>query len=81
MEEAEILDKALKKIKPLPSLSEKCRIEIEKGPICHDGYETFTGQRRYVMCRAFDLLGKGEVKDLGEGITEGWDEVHRKCGL
>lgn len=64
-------------------ISEKCKLVIQEGPPCPDTspYKTFTGQRRYVICRAFDLLEKGETKTFGDGIREAWKEIDRKCIL
>lgn len=47
--------------------------------ICRDFYE----QRRWVMCRAHQILKeeheKGEIADLGEAIEKAWDELREKC--
>lgn len=62
-------------------ISEKCRLTLQVGPPCEDGYKTFTGQRRYVLCRAFNLLETGKTKSFGEGIRQAWNEVDTKCTL
>ncbi len=62
-------------------VSEKCKVVLGKKPVCRNGYEVFTGQRRYVMCRAFQLLEAGEAPDLGTAIKMSWEEVHKVCGV
>ena len=47
--------------------------------ICKDFYE----QRRWVMCKAHQLLKKwkeeGKIADIGEAIHEAWTELKEKC--
>lgn len=64
-------------------LSEKCKLALEAGPPCPDTnpYKTFVGQRRFVMCNAFQQLEKGKVKSFGDGIRKSWKEIDRKCVL
>lgn len=62
-------------------ISSKCQMVIDEGPVCRNGYTVFTEQRRYAMCRAFDLLETGEADSLSEGLTEAWEEIHATCGL
>lgn len=60
-------------------VSAKCMVVLDKGPICADGFLTFIEQRRYAMCRAFELLEKSEVDSLGEGIRKAWSEIRVAC--
>jgi hypothetical protein len=56
-------------VKTHSPLSPHCTSVIIKGPICHDGYDAFRGQRSYAMCRAFDLMERKIVDSLSEGLT------------
>lgn len=60
-------------------ISEKCKLVLAKGPVCKDGYKVFTGQRRYALCRAFDLIEKGKEKSFGDALKKSWIEIHDTC--
>ncbi|MDI6886837.1 MAG: hypothetical protein QMD22_10975, partial [archaeon] len=60
-------------------VSKHCEEILAREPICEDGYKAFTGQRAYVLCRAFQTLENKEVKSFSEAIRLGWKEVHEKC--
>ena len=84
-DEEELIDAVLDAIgeysKKHSPISPKCQMVIDKGPVCKDGYTAFTGQRRYVMCRAFDLLEAGKADSLSKAIRRAWYEVHTTCGF
>jgi hypothetical protein len=84
-DEEELVDTILDAIgeysKKHSPISPKCQMVIDEGPVCRDGYTVFTEQRRFAMCKAFDLLETGEVDSLSEGLTEAWKEIHTACAL
>ena len=60
----------------------KCDLILEKPvseKVCRDFYE----QRRWVMCKAHQLLKEwkkeGKIADIGEAIEKAWDELKEKC--
>jgi len=62
--------------------SEKCKLVLEtfqdpekRKEICKD----FRGYRRVVMCKAFELLEKGEVAGFSDAMDKAWDWVKEKC--
>ena len=60
-------------------ISKKCQRVVDRGPVCQNGYTVFTEQRRYVMCRAFEMLDLGEADVLGEAMEMAWEEVRMTC--
>jgi len=60
-------------------ISGECKMILERGAkeATRDGYRAFTAERRYVLCRAFDLLEKGEAKSFSEAIKKGWLEIKK----
>jgi len=56
---------------------EKCKWVLERGltkEVCQD----FREYRRWVMCRAFELMEK-EGLSFSEALDKAWDEVHEEC--
>lgn len=60
----------------------KCDLILESPvdeKVCKDFYE----QRRWVMCRAHQLLKQwkeeGKIADIGEAIEKAWEELREKC--
>jgi len=60
----------------------KCELVLKEPVterVCKDFYE----QRRWVMCKAHQLLKKwreeGRIADIGEAIEEAWSELKEKC--
>ena len=62
-------------------ISPKCQRVVDRGPLCKNGYDVFVEQRRYVMCRAFDLLENEGADSLSEAMLWAWDEVNTECAL
>lgn len=57
----------------------KCVAVLQSGltpDICRD----FRGIRRWVMCRAWDLLETKRAETFREAIREAWREAHLACG-
>ena len=77
----DILDAVGEYVKEHSPISPECEEVIKEGPPCTNGRELFKGQRRYVMCHAWDQLERGLTKSLGDGIRSGWDEVDETCGF
>ena len=60
------------------NVSEKCRIVLEKGltpEVCRD----FRGIRRWVACRAWDLIENDVVNTWREAMKKAWAEAKAKC--
>lgn len=57
--------------------SEKCRIVLEHSPseFCND----FRGIRRWVMCRAWQLMEAEKLPRFRDAIREAWREAHEAC--
>jgi len=77
-------DEALKKfMKDILGLSDEkdnpsCDLVLKHGlteSICKD----FRAIRKWVMCRAHDLLAKGEVKTFSEAMRKAWEEAKTTC--
>ena len=57
--------------------SEKCRLILDRG-LPKEVCQNFREYRRWVMCRAFELMEK-EGLSFSEALDKAWDEVHEKC--
>ena len=58
-------------------MSEKCRLILDKGltkDVCYD----FRGIRRWVMCKAWEIMEKEKVP-FRTAIRTAWDEAKKLC--
>jgi len=55
-----------------------CKLILDKG-VTTDTCMDFRESRRWVMCRAWDLMDKKEVDSFKEAIGKAWDELRTRC--
>jgi len=60
------------------ALSVKCRYVLERG-LTKEVCEDFREIRRWVACRAWQLLEEGKARRWRDAIKTAWEEAKRKC--
>lgn len=58
--------------------SEKCKAVLSR-PLDRSICQDFRGIRRWVLCRAWQLLDSGEAKMFRTAIRRAWSEAKRIC--
>ena len=60
------------------NVSETCRMILEEKGLTKEVCQDFRAYRRWVMCRAFQLIEK-EGLSFSEALRRAWKEVKSKC--
>ena len=76
--EAEEIVKYALSESPEPDPGSVCPIVLERGPPCRGNFGDVV---RWRMCRAWDLIKRGEARRFGDAIRRAAAEYREKCKI